>query len=105
MNDCCKPEEGAHAWHSLGGKDPEASWHRTRVEPSRTGKNVIKIIPKDLLLHSDKCLNQTSSEKLPLAADRSRGRNPQPNIRKSLENPTKEGEVGLHGEELQGPEG
>lgn len=38
MNDCCKPEEGAHAWHSLGGKDPEASWHRTRVEPSRIGK-------------------------------------------------------------------
>lgn len=102
MNDCCEPEE-VPTWHSLGVKDPDASWHR--VEPSRIGKKVIEIITNDTLLHSDQCLNQSLSERLPPAADRSRGKNPQPNIRPSLGNPTKEGEVGLHGQELQEPEG
>jgi hypothetical protein len=49
------------------------------------------MIPNDILLYSDESLAQSPLERLSLAADESRRRDPQLNIRQSLGNPTEEG--------------
>ena len=79
------------------GQETGRTGQRPRTEPNVTAKNkkVNERIPDDILLYSDWCLAQLSSERPHPATDGNRCRDPQPNTRQGLGNPVEDREGGF----------